>query len=304
MKKRLFPLLCALLLLCSLFPLKADAVAVDTSRKCSITVHYTKDGVAFPGLEVSIYRVASASEDGTFHLTGKFSGYPVRIHGITSQTEWDNLASTLLSYIAIDSIPAERTVTTGFSGMAVFSNLKTGLYLVKGVTGENNTGIYTFKDFFLYLPTPNSDGTHNYDVEAKPKCVGFTPKTQYTVTKLWKDSGYTDKRPASVIVDILKDGVIQETVVLNPANNWTYTWYVPDGQGDWTVAEKNPPSGYKVTISEKEFAFTITNTYKTPPTDVPKTGDTFPLIPWILVMGTSGLLLILMGIHLARRKKQ
>lgn len=303
MKKRLIPLLCALLLLYSFFPLKADATAVDTERQCSITVHYTKDGVAFPGLEISIYRVASASSDGTFQLTAPFSGYPVRIHGISSQIEWDNTASTLLSYIAIDNIPAERTVTTGYNGTAVFSNLKTGLYLVKGVTGENNSGIYTFKDFFLYLPTPNSDGTHTYDVEAIPKCVGVTPKTEYTVTKLWKDTGYTDKRPASVTVEILKDGVIQETVVLNADNNWTYTWYVPDGQGDWTVVEKYTPDGYTVTIAEKDTTFTITNTYKTPPTDVPKTGDTFPLWPWLMAMGGSGLLLILLGIHYSRRKK-
>ena len=303
MKKRILPLLCALLLLWALFPLKAEAAAVDTDRKCSMTLHYTKDGTAFSGLKIEIYRVASASADGSFSLTGKFSGYPVKIHGIRTQTEWDNTASTLLSYIAIDKIPAERSVTTGYADTAMFTNLKTGLYLVKGVTGENNNGIYTFKDFFLYLPTPNSDGSHNYDVEARPKCVAFVPKTQYTVTKLWKDTGYTSKRPTSVSVDILKDGNVQQTVTLNKSNNWTYTWYVPDGAGEWTVAEKNPPSGYTVTMEEKDDTFTITNTYNKSSSDIPKTGDTFPLWPLILAMGGSGLLLILLGIYQIRRKK-
>ena len=303
-KQILRRLLLIVLLFAVIQPICAHAITpVDTQRNCSITLHYTKDDTVFPGLDVHIYRVAKASPDGTFDLVSPFDSYPVNIHGITTQQEWQEATSTLAAYISADQIVPHHSKKTDTTGTVVFDQLATGLYLICGTVAENEDGLYEFDDFLIYLPTPLEDGSHDYDVEAKPKCSAFTPMTEYKVIKLWKDSGYTSKRPKSITIDILKDGVLYDTQVLSAENNWTYTWRVPDGEGKWTVVERDVPRSYTVTITNKMAVFTITNTYPTPSTDIPKTGDIFPLWPYIIVMCLSGFLLLALGIWHKRNQK-
>lgn len=302
MRKRLLSLLMLPVLLLSLLQLPAAAAVtpLETDRSCSLTVTFAKDGVGFSGLEAKIYRVAGASADGTFDLIAPFSSFPVNIHGITSQQEWKTVATTLRAYITANAIAPDRTAVSNETGAAAFSGLSTGLYLVMGVIAENDTGIYEFEDFMVYLPTPLEDGSFDYDLEARPKPAAFTPKTRYQVTKLWKDSGYTSRRPDKVLVDIYKDGVLQETVELNAANNWTYTWNVPKDGSKWTAVERDVPKEYQVTITVNGAVITITNVIRTSDTP-PKTGDTFPLWPYVAAMSLSGCLLILLGTW--RRRK-
>lgn len=305
MRKRLITMFTLVILLLSVLPVSADAVVpLDTQRKCTMTLQYSQDGTGFPDLEISVYRVARANADGTFDLTYPYNALPVNIYGIKSQTEWDLVASTFKSFILADDVAPTRTEKTDPAGTVVFDELRTGLYLVMGTTAENNSGIYEFNTFMIYVPTPGQNGTFDYDVEAAPKCIKYVPKTQYTVVKLWKDTGYTASRPTSVTVEIYKNGVQQESVILNKDNNWTYTWYVPENQdGVWTVTEKVVPANYTVTIGEKDGIFTVTNTRKADPSSPPKTGDMYPLWPAVLTMSISGTLLILLGIYFMRKKK-
>ena len=304
MRKRILPLLALLLVLLSFLqpPAVRAVTPLETGRSCSLSVCFSRDGYGFAGLETGVYRVAEASADGTFDLIAPFSGFPVNIHGITSQREWQDAADTLWAYISANQIVPDETAVSDETGTARFENLPTGLYLVLGATGENDSGIYTFGDFLIYLPTPLEDGSFDYDLEARPKPVSVTPKTEYRVTKLWKDSGASSSRPKSVTVDILKDGVLQETVVLNADNNWSHSWRVPEGDGKWTVVEKNVPKTYKVAITVNGSSFTITNTIKPGPDSPPETGDTFPLWPYIMAMCLSGVLLVIVGIWHKRRK--
>lgn len=41
---------------------------------------------------------------------------------------------------------------------------------------------------------------YHYAVEAKPKCTSFVPKTQYSVTNLWQDTGNQNARPKNITV--------------------------------------------------------------------------------------------------------
>lgn len=302
MKKQIFLGLCLALLLCLLIqPQKAHALtALETEKECCLTLHYVQDGAGFADLPVRVYRVAEAFADGSFELIAPFSGYPVNIHGVTSQTEWQQIASTLNAYISAEQIAPTKTETTDANGTAVFSNLQTGLYLVCGVMAENQNGIFRFNDFMVYLPTPRSDGSFNYDIDAIPKCSKFTPHTQYSVVKLWKDAGNEEIRPQAVTVDILKDGVLQQTVILNGENNWSYSWTAPQDQGVWTVVEKDVPDAYGVSIVEKDGKFIITNT-STNPGKPPQTGDIFPVWMLTVVLCVSGLTLVLMGIWRERK---
>ena len=52
-----------------------------------------------------------------------------------------------------------------------------------------------------------------------------TEETEVSVKKVWDDENNQDgKRPASVRVQLLADGIVKETVTLNAANSWVHTW--------------------------------------------------------------------------------
>lgn len=305
MKKPILPLV-LLIIICfaTVCPFPVHAITpLDPTAEASLTLHYQKDDVAFADLPIGIYRVAEAFPDGSFDLIEPFSSYPIDIYGITRQEQWQYVAQTLYSYIVADQVAPDREAKTDTDGIASFSDLETGLYFVREVVAENTRGTYVFNQFMVYVPTPQPDGSYGYAVEAKPKCISFVPKTQYTVTKLWRDSGNQSARPDAVTVDIYKDGALQETQILSDDNNWSYTWYVSaDDYGKWTVTERSVPDPYKVTIRENGNTFSIINTRKSQP-QTPQTGDSFTPLPWIAAMCFSGVMLLILGIYSRRRRE-
>ncbi len=308
MKKQIALLISVVALCMALFcPLYIQAATpLDPAAEASLTLHYQKDGQAFSDLPISIYRVAEAFPDGTFELIEPFSSYPINIHNITVQEQWTNTAETLSSYIVANQLVPYREGTTNDDGTAVFEHLETGLYLVSEAVAENNSGTYVFNQFMVYLPTPEQDGSFDYDVEAKPKCVEYVPKTEYRVTKLWQDADNQADRPEQVTVDIYKDGELTETQVLDAENNWSYVWYVSeDDHGKWTVAERTTSEVYTVTVQQNGSSFSIVNTHESIADipDPPQTGDTSNLTLYIVLMCISGIMLIVLGIY-GRRQKQ
>lgn len=302
MRKNSFRCL-VILLLCALLQPMAVRAAEPMPGSCTLKLEYSREGEPFSGLEIAIYRVADLYEDGSYALTDPFSGYPVKIHDIQSQLEWREAANTLAAYAQADGLTPTAIAHTDESGYVTFSELKTGLYLVREVTGRNGEGICCFESFIIFLPRPQTDGTAVFDVTAKPKSTVIPEEpAQYQVVKLWKDAGSQNQRPTSITVDIMKNGQLVETVVLSAENNWSYGWSAPAGDS-WAVVERNVPEGYTVTITVNQTCFTITNTCTTPDPDWPQTGDTFHLRLCILLMSLSGIGLMALGIwrrrHLA-----
>ncbi len=301
MIKRILSILCFMILL-SVCAFGVRAVEVDPQADASLTLHYQQGSYVFPELQIRIYRIASVAQDGSYTLVEPFSTYPINIHGITTQQQWDQIADTLHSYIAANQVSPSQQAVTDDAGIARFPELETGLYYVDAVTAENADATWIFNRFCVYLPSPQPDGTHNYHVDAKPKCSHYLPKTEYSVTKLWQDSGHADSRPEAVTVDIYKDGILQESQTLNADNNWTYRWKVAAGDtGIWTVSEQAVPENYKATVQQNGSHFSIVNTRQTPP-ETPPTGDSFAPLPWILVLCLSGMALLILAIFLRRRK--
>lgn len=305
MKKRILRLFCLTLLFCMLLGcLTVHALeSIDPEREATLTLYYTKNDLYFSNMEIRIFRVAEAHPDGSFDLIPPYSGYPINIHGITSQTEWDEAADTLEAYIAANQVPPTQAAYTDEAGTVHFSELKPGLYFVSEARADTKDSICVFRHFLIYLPTPRDDGSYLYDTEAKPKGDIHLPPVEYTVTKLWKDGNHASDRPAEISVGVYLDGVLQETLLLNASNNWTASWQVSGEQtGKWTVAELNIPQPYSVSIVERGSAFTIINTYPSDPETPPDTGDDFALLPWILTMCISGCLLLILGIHREKGK--
>lgn len=348
--KKLKISLCWMLLFLLFLPTAAAA-----EQPCSLHVQYEE-----AGLEISIWRVA----DSDSKLVGDFAGLPVKIQGITSQTEWQAAASTLSACIEADSIAPTASGVTGLDGSVNFSDLETGLYLVGAVRGSRE-----YQQALIFLPTPQADGILDYEMSLRPKSSDPKPGKEYTVIKLWKDDR-CGHRPKSVTVDIYRDGRLQDTILLSGANSWTHRWTDETGEGRWSVAERNVPEGYTVMVIPNGSVFLIINSCpghpeppteppteepSTPPTqepsippteeptippteeptvppteeptvppteeptepptqeptvpptkppsDTPQTGDTFALMPWVLVMCASGLLLVILGIWNKRRDK-
>ena len=141
-------------------------------------------------------------------------------------------------------------------------------------------------------------------------------------------------------MDILKDGVVLKSVILSSSNNWSYSWEVSDKTGNWSVSEKDVPAGYQVLITKNKTAFTVTNTKvpddpdkpdepyvpdepETPDkpkepeeepyvsvfsgsvhSEVPKTGDTYPVLLYAVIMCISGTGLMMLGILKLRERNR
>ncbi len=299
MTKRI--LTCMLAMLCLLIPLSVQAEELDTERLCDLTLEYSREGAAFADVEVAVYRVAEAHADGTYDLIAPYDEYPVNIHGITAQKEWQDVAATLTAYIAADGVAPTAVGVTDARGEVVFGDLPVGLYLVQGVRAENEKGIYAFREFMIYLPTPLEDGTYQYDLRAKPKCDRYTPAEEYRVVKLWKDTG-SALRPKEVVVDIYKNGVLHETVSLNGDNGWSHAWTDKE-QAEWQIVERDVPEGYQVTVTNHETVFTITNVNPDAPPPPPATGDSLPWLMWAVILCLAGLALVLLGLWGRRYEK-
>lgn len=130
--------------------------------------------------------------------------------------------------------------------------------------------------------------------------------TQVKVTKIWKDSDNKDrKRPESIEVQLYKTignktETVGDPILLTEAANWTYIWTDLNKQEKginitYVVDEVNVPDGYHKTIAKETekglTGFIITNSRP----DVPKTGDTFRLIPIMMAMAAAcvtGILII------------
>ncbi|MBE6707904.1 MAG: Cna B-type domain-containing protein [Ruminococcaceae bacterium] len=303
----------AILFVLGTSPLSALSEPIDVSRECSLRICYADNGSGISDIEVKIYRIADTSADAQMELTEEFDDYPVRINSVTSLSEWKDIATTLCSYISKDGIEPHDTAVTDRSGIAAFEGLETGLYLIYNASAETDNGTFVFDAFMCHLPTVGTD-EYVYDAEMNPKGIEFIPSNEeleYKVLKLWRDEGRTDDRPEAVTVDILKDGDIAKTVILNSGNNWSYSWKAVDDGSEWSVVEKDVPDEYYVSCTVRETSFIITNTIRQAPTDsdptppvsdAPQTGDTFPLMWCIVVLCMSGMLVLVMGVWSMRGK--
>lgn len=109
-----------------------------------------------------------------------------------------------------------------------------------------------------YLETSRITSPEGYD---QVRFDNSTVKTyDFTVTKKWK--GDTDNnRPESITVRLMNHGTAYgDEVILNEANNWTYTWKdLPTAGADYT-AEEVAVKGYTGSADTQDWKTILTNT--------------------------------------------
>ncbi len=264
----------------------ADTIAeFDPAHPCSVTITLTTDQhQQFAGAEVSIYRVADAAvnEAGSFAytLTADFKDGDFDLTDIESP----RLADAVYSY-ANTHAPKGVSMLTDADGIAVFNQLKCGLYLA-AETGNNETA--TFTPFLIALPGVSENGTLFYDSYAEPKIDSPLRTSRLRIKKIWNDDG--KNRPENVQVQVLRGTKVFDTVVLSESNNWSATWEALVYADDWSVREVAVPKGYTVTYDKDGMTFTVTNTVT-----LIQTGQ---ILQPVLLLAGGGLLLILFGLVL------
>ena len=277
----------------------ADAVEqISTNQVCSLTVSYHCDGMAFADMPVKLYKIADVSVDYQYTLTASFTSSGLALNGISSIGEWNVIRSTLESNIIAYELEADTIAETDQAGQVCFEGLKPGLYLAVTAPVTQNNLRCSFQSALVALPGLGSDGCWQYEtsVSSKPEIITPTEEDiQLKVLKLWKgDNGRRD-RPRSITVEIFRDGVSYQTVVLSENNYWTYSWTAKKDGSKWTVTERNIPKGYTLAVEERGNSFILTNVRIPGNVELPRTGDTSNVLLYILLMYLSGSLLIILG---------
>jgi len=272
--------LALVLMLCSV-PQAAQAYPlVDVSQRSALTINYPVAGVSF-----RLYKVGDISAQATFTVTGQFRRYPIDITGLTS-SGWLDTAKMLADHAACDKLTPTQTGQIQEDHLLTFDNLSTGLYLLVGDRCTTEEGdIYTPTPCLISLPGMGVDGGWNYTPKVTMKYSQeskhlMPAKIDLQARKLWRDNGDTSQRPHEVTVQLLQDGEVYDTKVLNAANGWQCSWPKLDNQYAWSVLEKDVAENYTVLVSQEGSAFVIINTYhkpdNPPPDDDDDDGDTPP----------------------------
>ena len=97
-------------------------------------------------------------------------------------------------------------------------------------------------------------------------------ESQLSVRKVWSD-GSANHTNDSITVNLLKDGKVEKSQVLNAENNWAYTFDRLAEGHTWTAEEAAVPAGYTVSYKTEGTETAITNTKN----DTPPTPPTYPL---------------------------
>lgn len=332
MKKRMSGILLAVLMLLSALPLQVDAAgSIDLHKEVSLTISYQDGDTPLVGAEFDIYQVASVDEYGELTTTEAFRQFRVDIRGENDEA-WRTLASTLEGYVLRDAISPARSGQTDSQGKLVLGNnegnpaffgngsgqvpseqkdkLAQGLYLVLGSAHTQGNYIYTTEPFMVLLPTLDKEANDwVYEVTVSPKQssrpVPEEPRDHTVarkVLKVWKDEGLEKERPREIIVQLLQDGQVLDTVTLNAANNWRYIWEGLKDYCHYTVVEKEPED-YLVTVTQEGITFVVTNTYDGPNSPytpgnsgnstLPQTGQYWWPVP---VLFAAGLLFVVIGL--------
>lgn len=277
---------------------------IDTGKKGKLTITYRfkEDGTDsyqnFKGIEVSIYKIASVSEDGfSFELDSPYNTLTdIDLSTITDKDTaadtWSKVLRAVESEVITNHSADAITGVTDEDGKAVFENLDLGIYLVKSAVVEEDDCTYVFSSFLVSVPQLNEetdewiyDDTY-YVAEAFAKCERFlAEKAKFSLYKRWADAGGEQYRPQSITVVIKRDGEVYDTVTLSQDTGWSYSWEDKPGY-TWSFEESYTGDvSYNVSISGPVFGdggvvvYTITNSYtpSNPPGDnPPPPGDTPP----------------------------
>lgn len=300
-KKRLWCAVLCLLVLALSLPTAHAAENIDPLRPVSLTVTFRSQDTALGGLPFDLYLVATMDRYGELTVTEDFAQFNIDIRGRNDEA-WRALALTLEGYVAQSGITPIDSAVTDENGQVCFpanvEALPQGLYFIPGFRYVQDEYIYEAEPFMALLPC-EVDGQRVYDLAMQPKYSQPEDKPMVCrVIKVWNDAGNEEARPTEIVVQLLCNGEVYDTVTLNDVNNWRFLWTNLSSHHRWAVVEQ-VPEGYTVEIVREGNTFVVTNTGDKPetPPGLPQTGQLWWPVP---LLAAAGLALTIAG--LLRRK--
>ena len=287
MRRKLFLLSIALLLVISSVT-TAFAAEFDPLQPGSITVTLTEQYEKTPivGAELSVYFIATVgiNTNGNLNyvITEDFSGLGFAIDD-------PELVAKLDAYLLDNEVQAIY-LRTDENGTATCDGLPLGLYFVQQTNTVENFAPCT--PFLVTVPVVTDEG-YVYDVNATPK-TEVAKLTDITIKKVWNTDA-SSQATDSVTVQLLRDGQVVETAILNQANNWQITYTDMPESDAYTIEEVDVPKGFTATYKQRGYVFTVTNT-----STLIQTGQLVWPIP---VLAFAGIALIGAGAVLLQKKR-
>lgn len=258
-------------------PARAVAAEVnqpDASAGLSLIVKDQHDGVFHEGTEVRVWRVAEASDtgagsgSGALVPMGDFANLPVSWDVVT-EADARALANTLEAFVMRDGFAATDTALTNSNGVASFpassQALEPGYYLVLAQAHQAGGAWHRPAASLMQLPYAYEDGSVEYAPVVSLKYEELTGPFDMDVSKVWK--GQDSARPEQVRVQLLRDGEVWRTAVLNDSNGWHAAWTGLDPAHAWNVLEEDVPDGYKVSVVKDGGIVAVVNSCEDAPGD-------------------------------------
>lgn len=262
MKKVWLYLFSAACCVCALFSRAAAAPEAPPPAGGSIEILRLADGAPVENTDISLYRVADYT-NGRVVWTAEYAEYQLTLDP-GDETSFGALPQNLAAVIDRDNKAPLAAVSTGADGKAFFPGLDDGLYLI---TGERYVSDGYYHDpiptlVFIPCVTGGQPAGREVYLELKHNTGQLSGQTvNRRVLKVWDDAGHERRRPETVTVQLLNGGVVADTQVLSPENDWRFTWTGLEGDGAWSVAEYGVPERYSVSVREEGVTFVVTNTY-------------------------------------------
>ena len=244
--------LCLALFCLSFCALPAHAAEFDYEKRGSVSVTLTEQYEKTPisGARLSVYYIATVgiNSDGKLNYiyTDAFAGCG------TSLTD-PELAAKLDAYLFENQVPATKLLTDE-KGKAVCENLPLGLYFIRQTNLVE--GFAPCTPFLVTVPVETADG-YEYEVNATPK-TEVAKLTDITIRKIWNTDAST-KAADSVTVQLLKNGIVVESALLNEENNWQIVYTDLPESDAYSIRELDIPKGFTATYQQKGYVFTVTN---------------------------------------------
>ena len=275
-----------LLLTCS-YTVFAEDFDKNKTGSISVTLIEQKQNEPIVGAELSVYYVATVMLDADGNL---IYDYTKDFEQFDTQINDTALATKLDAFVLQHSVPSAK-ITTNVEGTALCDELPLGLYFVKQ-TGVVE-GFAPCTSFLVTVPNENND-EYVYDVNASPK-TEVVRLTSITIKKVWNTDESTEAAD-SVTVQLLKNGNVVKTAILNAKNDWQVTYAEMPESDAYSVKEVDVPKGFTATVKQSGYVFTVTNT-----STLIQTGQLVWPIP---VLAISGMLFIAVGIAFLRKKRK
>lgn len=249
----------------------AYALGEFPEEPVTLTACYNGEMGYVPGVTMKAYKIASMDSNAQFTVEEEFAGYSIDFSALDDQDQWRTFGETMANYIDRNSAnhTPKYTAVTNDAGIAEFGEVEPGLYVVVCPVYKYKKTTYTVDVSVLTAPALDvvtgewmneSVFYPKYRSETEP---AVPPATQgLEVLKIWKDENVESvTRPDSIEVELVCDGTVIDTQILDKNNGWTYKWQNLEIGKKYSIVEKTVPEGYTVTVTQdSDTQFTVTNT--------------------------------------------